>query len=107
MIQRVSAANISFKQNNANSTQKQKNFSVVKEYAESFTRNTIESTPIMLAFTGFWTLFDKFSGKISFNQALSNNLKNFFLPVTLASSAILAVIETKKISDNRKNGGAK
>lgn len=73
----------------------------MKQYTDSFVRNTVESTPIMLAFTGGWALFDKFAMKTTFKKALSHNFKNFFVPVTLVSSAVLAGIETVKYSKQK------
>lgn len=74
-----------------------------KQYADSFVRNSIDSVPIMLAFTGAWSLFDKFAMKTTFKNAISHNFKNFFIPVTLVSSAVLAGIETVKFSKQKNN----
>lgn len=67
----------------------------VCQYADSFVKHSAQSAPMLLALTGLWTVFDS-SRSIPLKKAAINNIKNFFLPVIIASSALLAVIENKK-----------
>lgn len=65
------------------------------QYTDSFVKHSVQSAPMLLALTGLWTVFDS-SRSIPLKKAAMNNMKNFFLPVIIASSALLAVIENKK-----------
>lgn len=103
MIPAVTAADNTVSQNTTKPVKNRPLVTGVKQYADSFVRNTVESAPIMLAFTGGWALFDKFAMKTTFKKAVSHNFKNFFVPVTLVSSAVLAGIETVKYSKQKNN----
>lgn len=65
------------------------------QYTDSFVKHSVQSAPMLLALTGLWTVLDT-SRSIPLKQAAMNNMKNFFLPVIIASSALLAVIDNKK-----------
>lgn len=74
----------------------------VKPYFDSFIKHAKQSTPVLLILTGVWTAIDKGSKNISIKKSLMNNLVGFFIPVLVASSALLAGIENKKTSENKK-----
>lgn len=80
------------------SKQKTKKNSPIKSYADSFVKHAKQSTPPLLAMTGIWVVVDKITKKNTIIKSLASNLKGFFLPVLLVSSAILAVVENKKSS---------
>ncbi len=74
----------------------------VSPYIDSFVSNAKQSTPMLLGVTALWALFDKSSRKIPLKKAFMNNLKGFFIPVILISSALLSFIENKKPSEDKK-----
>ena len=78
MIPAVTAADNTVSQSTTKPVKNRPLATGMKQYTDSFVRNTVESTPIMLAFTGGWALFDKFAMKTTFKKALSHNFKNFF-----------------------------
>lgn len=65
------------------------------KYADSFLHHSVESVPAMLAITTLWSYLDKTAGKMTFKQAFANNMKGFFLPVLVASSALLSYIDNR------------
>lgn len=65
-------------------------------FTDSFVKHAAQSTPVMLAITTAWSLIDKNTYKIPFKKAMKNNLLNFFTPVLLLSSLLLAGIENRK-----------
>lgn len=67
----------------------------VKGYADSFVKHSIQSTPGILGITALWSLVDNKTRNIPLKKAFTGNFKNFFIPVILVSSAILALIENK------------
>lgn len=67
----------------------------VKSYADSFVKNAEKSLPVLTVMTAMWTAIDVYSRKVPIKQALLNNMKGFFAPVLLFSSALLALIENK------------
>lgn len=101
MIQKVSLnfPSVNFSQNRADSKFNSiiKN-PEVKEYADSFCRHAKESTPMLLGLTALWAALDYGSTQVPIQKTIKNNLKGFFLPVLVASSALLATIEMKKTS---------
>ena len=74
----------------------------VKPYFDSFIKHAKQSTPVLLILTGAWTAIDKGSKNIPIKKSLMNNFVGFFVPVLVASSALLAGIENKKTSENKK-----
>ena len=101
MIQKISSSfpSVNFSQNKVESTFNSviKN-PEVKEYADSFCRHAKESTPMLLGLTALWAALDYGSTQVPIQKSIKNNLKGFFLPVLVASSALLATIEMKKTS---------
>ncbi len=73
---------------------------IAGEYADSFVRHAAESTPMLLALTTTWAVLDKTQRNIPFKNALKHNMKNYFAPVLLVSSAVLAAVENKKPKNN-------
>ena len=67
-------------------------------YVDSFVKNSIESTPLLLAVSGGWAAYDIIFQKVPVRKSLARNLLGFFLPVMLVSSSILSVVENKKTS---------
>ncbi len=70
------------------------------KYTDSFVKHSVESVPALLAMTTLWAAIDKTSGKMPFKQAFANNFKVFFLPVLVASSALLSYIDNRKAKQN-------
>lgn len=101
MIQSIKpACQIPFKRNLSvthNKFEKQK--STALKYADSFLHHSVESVPAMLTMTVLWSYLDKAAGKTTFKNAFANNVKGFFLPVLVASSALLSYIDNR----NAKN----
>lgn len=101
MIQKISSSfpSVNFSQNKVESTFNSviKN-PEVKEYADSFCRHAKESTPMLLGLTALWAALDYGSTQVPIQKSIKNNLKGFFLPVLVVSSALLATIEMKKTS---------
>ncbi len=81
-------------------TKEQKEYA--SNYADSFTKHAVKSTPILLSLTGIWSLMDYSNSKESLRKSLVKNLKYYFLPVLIGSSVLLAYIENKKTSKNSK-----
>ena len=107
MIESVSIASVSapIKKQNlpiASSPVKQNKENRVGAYTDSFVKHAKKSTPVLLILTGVWTAIDKGSKNIPIKKSLVNNITDFFLPVLVASSALLAGIENKKTSENKK-----
>lgn len=104
MIQRVSIPNKSImilkqKEQKARLSSA-KALNTLKPYADSFVSNAKKTTPAMIALTGMWTAADVSSRKMPVKNALSNNIKSFFLPVVIGSSILLSVIENRKTQKN-------
>ena len=68
----------------------------VKQYSDCFIKHSKESAPMLLGLTALWAALDYGTGKVSVSKSIKNNLKSFFLPVLLVSSAFLATVETQK-----------
>ena len=100
MIQGVSMTNnrISFAKENKSKVVNTIKSSKMAPYVDSFIKNSIESTPMLLAVSGGWTAYDIIFQKKSVAKSLSHNFLGFFLPVMLVSSSILSVFENKKTS---------
>lgn len=64
-------------------------------YADSFVKHTVDSAPVLGALTVFWSFVDK-SRFASMKKSLNYNVKNFFLPVLIITSAITSFIDNKK-----------
>lgn len=101
MIQKVSSSNfgITFGQNK----QEKKSPSFLKseygkEYADTFVKHAKESTPMLLGLTALWSAIDYGTRNISVQKSILQNLSGFFIPVLVASSALLTAIEMKKTS---------
>ena len=93
-----SACQIPFKRNlspTQKNNEEQKNTAL--RYTDSFIKHSAESTPALFFMTALCSHLDKSSGKMPFKQAFIKNFKGFFLPVLVASSALLSYI------DNRNN----
>ena len=69
----------------------------ITRYADSFVKHSVDSAPVLSGLTLVWSVLDKSRG-IPFKKALSNNIKNFFLPVMLVTSAITALLENRKMN---------
>lgn len=100
MIHGVSMTNnrIPFSQDNKQKLSNTSAFNKVTPFVDSFVKNSIDSTPMLLAITGGWTAYDVISKKSTLPKALTNNFLGFFAPVMLISSTILSVVENKKTS---------
>ena len=101
MIQRVSMTNrsVTFAQNAEKKTFiSDEKKAKMNPYVDSFIKNAGDSTPLLLAVSGGWTVYDVASKKAPLKIALKNNFLGFFAPVLLVSSAILSVVENKKTS---------
>ena len=72
------------------------------KYADSFLHHSVESIPAMLSMTVLWSYIDKASGKMPFKKAFFNNMKGFFLPVLVASSALLSYIDNRNAKKTDK-----
>lgn len=99
MIQKVSSISFgekSLSKNNAGKVDAFIKSPYVKEYADCFVKHSKESAPMLLGFTALWAALDYGTEKISIQKSIKNNLKGFFLPVLVVSSAFLAAIEMKK-----------
>jgi len=106
MIQRVSTPSNntpSFKKSSEKPTEHiNDKINRVSPYVDSFISNAKQSTPMFLGVTALWAVFDKSSRKIPLKKAFMNNLKGFFVPVILISSALLSFVENKKPSKDKK-----
>lgn len=106
MIQKISQVNsgVSFKKTSKNTDggneKGLKTPSRIQQYADSFVKHSAESAPMLLAFTGIWSLVDHVSRSVPLKKAAMHNLTNFFLPVMVISSAVLAALENKKSNKN-------
>lgn len=107
MIQKISQVNsgISFnkglkKGQNGTKAVSGDNPSRIQQYTDSFVKHTAESAPMLLAFTAMWSVIDNVSRSVPIKKAVINNMTNFFLPVTIVSSAVLAALENRKTSKN-------
>ncbi len=69
-------------------------------YAESFAKNSVKSAPIILGMTGALSYLQKGANNSKIKENFKHNLKNFFVPVLLCSSLLLAGIENS--NKNRK-----
>ena len=74
----------------------------ISNYADSFVKHAAESTPMLLGLTLLWSLIDNASRSIKVSTAIKNNFIGFFLPVNIASSLLLAIIENKKTKESKK-----
>ena len=83
-------------QKEKNTPQRQER-SFVMRYADSFIKHSIDSAPTLTGLTLVWSFLDKSRG-IPLKKAFSNNIKNFFLPVILVTSAVTAFIENKNLN---------
>lgn len=105
MIQRVSqAGSVNMLKNNKKqlSSEKAHKFTGVRQYADSFVKHAAESTPMLLGLTGAWAFIDHAGRGLPLKKTLANNFNNFFLPVLIVSSAILAGLENKQVSGKEK-----
>ncbi len=93
--------NISFSQNMVAREEKKSRMS---KYKDSFIRHARESAPVIMGATALWALMDKSMGKMPFMESLYRNSLTFFIPVTVASSGILACLENNKDEKNQLNG---
>lgn len=100
MIQSVSMINnkVSFSQDKKPKLSDNIKSSKMAPYVDSFVKNSIESTPMLLAVSGGWTAYDIIFQKVPVRKSLAHNFLGFFLPVMLVSSSILSVVENKKTS---------
>ena len=100
MIQRVSMTNnkVSFSQNTKQNSSNTVKTSKITPYVDSFVKNSVDSTPMLLAVTGAWTAYDILSQKAPWKKAIKHNVMGFFVPVMLVSSSILSIVENKKTS---------
>ena len=100
MIQSVSMINnrVSFSQDKKLKLSDNIKSSKIAPYVDSFVKNSIESTPMLLAVSGGWTAYDIIFQKVPVRKSLAHNFLGFFLPVMLVSSSILSVVENKKTS---------
>lgn len=91
-----SACPIFFKNNSsAENSKLHKNKSAIGNYADSFLKHSADSVPTLLSVTAIWAGIDKTTRNIPFKQAFANNMKVFFLPVLVASSALLSYIDNR------------
>ena len=99
MIEPVSSINTPQKAGKQNTQRKEsvRESSAVVRYADSFVSHSIDSAPVLSGLTLIWSFLDKSQG-IPFKKALSNNIKRFFLPVMLVTSAVTAFLENKKMN---------
>ena len=99
MIQKVSAGNSYIRTaktgNSKADSPLKKGMDTVKTYTDSFVKHTKKSAPIIFGLTTIWAIADR-SEQLPFKKAFTNNLKNFFVPVLVMSSALLTIIENKK-----------
>lgn len=105
MIQRVSGQNNtpSLKKSAENVKKKfHSKIDTAKPYADSFIKNAKQSTPVLLGVTAVWSIIDNRTKKVPLKKSLSNNMKGFFVPVIIFSSALLSFIENKKSSPKKK-----
>ena len=72
MIQKVSlGSNIRFKgAEKENSAKNAYKSNKVKDFSDSFVRNSVKSMPMLLALTGVWSIIDKKSAKIPLSKSL-------------------------------------
>ena len=100
MIQSVSMTNsrVSFSQDKKSKLSDNIKSGKMAPYVDSFVKNSIESTPMLLAVSGGWTAYDIIFQKNTVSKSLARNFLGFFLPVMLVSSSILSVVENKKPS---------
>ena len=105
MIQKISLADnkLSFRQEQPKA---EKSAAPVKTkarlYTDSFLNNAVKSTPLLLSLSAVWSIIDYGTKKESLIKAFSNNLKWFFVPVLIVSSAIMAITENKKPKEKEK-----
>ncbi len=76
--------------------------SFVRNYTDSFVRNTKQSAPVLFGLTIAWSVLDKAMRSIPMKKSFTNNLVNFFAPVLLVSSAVVAGIESVRIAKMQK-----
>ncbi len=107
MIKNVSQSKIFFTSQNAvNNEKKQNNYRTaapaIVKYADSFVNHSVKSTPVLIGMTFLWSLIDNASTAIPVRKALVRNIKGFFLPVLIGSSALLTYLENKKTKNAEK-----
>lgn len=90
------ACQVPFKRN-LSTTQKNNKLqnNIAVKYAYSFVKHSAESVPALFAMTALCSHLDKASNKMTFSQAFLKNFKGFFLPVLVASSAVLSYIDNR------------
>ncbi len=99
MIQPISGLNTRvFKGLNAGN----KNQSRLKNYADSFIDNSVQSTPMLLALTTVWSLLDKKATKLPLTKTFAHNFSHFFLPVMLVSSTILSIMQNANKGEKKE-----
>ncbi len=99
MINKISQFNcnpMSFKQQKNNEVQNNSLGTKAAVFADSFAKHTVDSAPMLFSLTTVWALMEKAAKKISFTKAFANNIKYYFVPVILTSSAVLSAIENKE-----------
>ncbi len=107
MIKNISQNKIFFtSQNVVNNEKKQNSYQpaspAIVKYADSFVKNAGKSTPVLLSMTLLWSFIDKNSTAIPLKKAFVRNMKGFFLPVLISSSALITYFENKKTKNAEK-----
>lgn len=81
-------------------TQQTKDYAI--KYKDSFSRNATEMVVPLLGLTGAYSYLEHISTGISFKKAFPNRFSNFFVPVLLGASALLAGIESMPEKSSKK-----
>ncbi len=65
------------------------------KYIDRFVKNAAESTPVFLGMAAIWAFYDKSALNVNFKKAFSDNIKKFFMPMLVVSSAFLSYIDNR------------
>lgn len=66
------------------------------KFVDSFVKQSAKSAPALFGLTYLWSYMDMKTKGIQIKDTLKTNVKNFFVPALVASSLIIAAIDTKQ-----------